>query len=177
MGRTSQTDGNKPHKEKRSGKKDKIVTPEAIKKRINKDGSERKKAKWHPGTVDKREAAKIQRRTDLLLRKKPFERLVRGKMAEIQREEDPTGDDPRFKRLVFPVLQEATERYLVVLYKHGKRASAHGKRVTLMGRDVRLICAIREGGNNPFEPNLPATTGSRTAGSASSSSESSSASE
>ena len=36
-----------------------------------------KKFRWHPGTVALREIRKFQKGTDLLLRKAPFQRLVR----------------------------------------------------------------------------------------------------
>jgi histone H3/H4 len=158
MGRTQQTDGNKPS----AAKKSKVLVPdEETRKTVNKDGSLRKKPKFHPGTVDRREGKKLMRSVHVQLRKKPFERLVRDVVAKIQEDVDPDADPVRIKRLVFPALQEATERHMVVLYKQSVNATAHGKRKKLMGKDVRLVCGIRNGGNNPFEPTLAATTGGR----------------
>merc|ERR1712159_49562 len=64
-----------------------------------------KKFRWRPGTVALRQIKKYQKSTDLLMRKAPFQRLVR---------ELATGhkDGLRWQASAVAALQEATEAYV-----------------------------------------------------------------
>ena len=62
----------------------------------------RKRARYRPGTVALREIRKYQRSTELLIKKLPFQRLVR----EIAQDVAP---DLRFQSTAILALQEATE--------------------------------------------------------------------
>merc|ERR1712225_43699 len=66
-----------------------------------------KKFRWRPGTVALRQIKKYQKSTDLLMRKAPFQRLVR---------ELATGhkDGLRWQASAVAALQEATEAYVTV---------------------------------------------------------------
>ena len=92
--------------------------------------------RYRPGTVALREIRKFQKSTDLLIRKIPFQRLVR----EIA-EQNHVGI--RFQSTALLALQEAAEAFLVGLFEDSNRCAIHAKRVTLMPRDLQLARRIR----------------------------------
>merc|ERR1712184_103730 len=63
-----------------------------------------------PGTVALREIRKYQKSTDLLIRKLPFQRLVREIAQDYK-------SDLRFQSSAVAALQEASESYLVGLFE------------------------------------------------------------
>jgi histone H3 len=73
-------------------------------------GGVKKPHRFRPGTVALREIRKYQKGTELLLRKLPFQRLVR-EIAQDYR------SDLRFQSLALLALQEATEAFLVGLFE------------------------------------------------------------
>jgi histone H3 len=97
---------------------------------------EKKPHRYRPGTVALREIRKYQKSTDLLLRKVPFQRLVR----EIARD---FKDDVRFQGSAIDALQHAAEAYLVGLFEDTNLCAIHAKRVTIMPRDMQLARRIR----------------------------------
>jgi histone H3 len=70
----------------------------------------KKHRRFRPGTVALREIRRYQKSTDLLLRKLPFQRLVR----EIAQEHK---ENLRFQSSAVLAIQEATESYLVGLFE------------------------------------------------------------
>ena len=66
----------------------------------------KKPHRFRPGTVALREIRKYQRSTDLLIRKMPFQRVVR----EIAQDHK---TDLRFQSSAIAALQEAAEAYLI----------------------------------------------------------------
>lgn len=91
---------------------------------------------FSPGTVALREIRKYQKSTELLIRKLPFQRLVR----EIAQEHKP---DLRFQSTAIGALQEAAEAYLVSLFEDTNLCAIHAKRVTIFPRDIQLARRIR----------------------------------
>ena len=89
-----------------------------------------------PGTVALREIRKYQKSTELLIRKLPFQRLVR----EIAQGFKP---DLKFQSQAIFALQEAAESYLVGLFEDTNLCAIHAKRVTIMPRDLQLARRIR----------------------------------
>ena len=83
-----------------------------------------------------REIRKYQKSTDLLIRKLPFQRLVREIAHEFKQE-------LRFQSSAVLALQEAAEAYLVSLFEDTNLAAIHAKRVTIMTRDLQLAKRIR----------------------------------
>jgi histone H3 len=79
---------------------------------------------------------KYQKGTELLLRKLPFQRLVR-EIAQDYR------SDLRFQSLALLALQEATEAFLVGLFEDANVCAIHAKRVTIMPKDIALARRIR----------------------------------
>ena len=96
----------------------------------------KKPHRFRPGTVALREIRKYQKSTDLLIRKRPFQRLVR----EIAQDERP---DLRFQSAALLALQEAAEAYLVGLFEDTNLCAIHAKRVTIMPKDMHLARRIR----------------------------------
>jgi len=95
-----------------------------------------KKHRFRPGTVALREIRKYQKSTDLLIRKAPFQRLVREVAREYKQ-------DLRFQSQAVLALQEAAEAYLVGLYEDSNCCAVHAKRVTIMPKDMQLAKRIR----------------------------------
>ena len=92
--------------------------------------------RFKPGTVSLREIRRYQKSTELLIRKLPFQRLVR----EIANE---TKSDLRFQSSAVLALQEAAEAYMVGLFEDTNLCAIHAKRVTIMPRDMQLAKRIR----------------------------------
>lgn len=92
--------------------------------------------RFHPGTVALREIRRYQKSTDLLMRKLPFQRLVR----EIAEE---TRSEQRFQASALAALQEASEAYLVELLEDANVVTIHAKRVTVMGKDLLVVKRLR----------------------------------
>ncbi len=97
---------------------------------------QRKPARWRPGTVALREIRFYQRSTELLLRKLPFQRLVREIAQDFK-------TDLRFQGSAVLALQEASEAYLVGLFENTNLCAIHAKRVTIMPKDMQLARRIR----------------------------------
>ena len=85
-----------------------------------------------------REIRRFQKTTDVLIRKAPFQRLVR----QITQELFPN-KDLRFQSIAVLALQEAAEAYVVGLLEDTNLAAMHAKRVTIMPRDMILARRIR----------------------------------
>merc|ERR1712078_469755 len=99
-------------------------------------GQGNKTRRFKPGTKALREIKKFQKTTDLLLRRLPFQRLVR----EIAHEHNV---DLMFQGQALLALQEASEMYLVGMFEDTNLAAIHGKRVTIMPRDLQLARRLR----------------------------------
>ena len=78
-----------------------------------------------------REIRKFQKSTDLLIRKAPFQCLVKEVAQEFK-------NDLRFQSTAILALQEASEAYLVGLFEDTNLCAIHAKRVTIMPKDIQL---------------------------------------
>ena len=127
---------------KKAGKSGASEAPKsAIQKPASKKpaGTGKKKAhRFRPGTVALREIRRYQKSTDLLIRKLPFQRLVREIAQDYK-------TDLRFQAASIHALQEATEDYLVGLFEDTNLCAIHAKRVTIMPKDMQLACRIKPG--------------------------------
>lgn len=92
--------------------------------------------RFRPGTVALREIRKYQKSTELLIRKLPFQRLVR-EIAQDYKE------DLRFQSNAIAALQEAAEAYMVGMFEDTNLCAIHAKRVTIQPKDVQLARRIR----------------------------------
>ncbi len=99
-------------------------------------GGVKKPHRFRPGTVALREIRKYQKSTELLIRKLPFQRLVREVAQGFE-------SDLRFQTSAIQALQEAAESYLVGLFEDTNLCAIHARRVTIMPKDVQLARRIR----------------------------------
>ncbi len=99
-----------------------------------------KKRRWRPGTLALREIKKYQRGGDLLLLKRPFQRLVREVMSHYDTSD---GTPYRMQSTAVEALQEASEAYIVALFEDCNLCAIHAKRVTIQEKDMKLARRIR----------------------------------
>lgn len=98
--------------------------------------SGKKPYRYRPGTVALKEIRKYQKGTELLIKKLPFQRLVREIAQDYK-------SDLRFQSSAVAALQEASEAYLVSLFEDTNLCAIHAKRVTIMSKDLQLARRIR----------------------------------
>ena len=97
----------------------------------------KKPRRYRPGTVALREIRKYQKNTDLLLRKLPFQRLVREICNNC------TNHNLKFQSTAMLALQEAAEAYLVGVFEDTNLCAIHAKRVTIQPKNMQLARRIR----------------------------------
>lgn len=93
---------------------------------------------FHPGTVSLREIRKLQKSTELLLPRAPFQRLVRDTVVEVCPD---VGF--RFQPDALAALQDAAEAYLVGLFEDVNLCALHAGRVTVSSGDFGLALRVR----------------------------------
>ena len=114
----------------------KQLATKAARKNAPATGGVKKPHRYRPGTVALREIRRYQKSTELLIRKLPFQRLVREIAQEFK-------TDLRFQGSAVLALQEASEAYLVGLFEDTNLCAIHAKRVTIMPKDIQLARRIR----------------------------------
>ncbi len=113
----------------------KQLAAKAARKAAPKEGTKAAR-RYRPGTVAMREIRRYQKSTDLLLKKAPFQRLVREVAQDFK-------TDLRFQSSAVMALQEASEAYLVGLFEDTNLCAIHARRVTIMPKDMQLARRIR----------------------------------
>ena len=121
----------------------------------------KKPHRFRPGTVALREIRRYQKSTELLIRKLPFQRLVREIAQDFKVRPSPLfrtylfwkyinslvaspfQTDLRFQSSAVMALQEAAEAYLVSLFEDTNLAAIHAKRVTIQPKDLALARRLR----------------------------------
>jgi len=114
------------------------VSRESLAEKKPKEEAAKKRHRYRPGTVALREIRRYQKSTELLIRKLPFQRLVKEIAATLK-------EDLRFQAAAIMALQEASEAYLVALFEDTNLCAIHAKRVTIKDIDMRLALRIRGG--------------------------------
>ena len=97
-------------------------------------GGVKKPHRYKPGTVALREIRRYQRSTETLIRKLPFQRLVREIAHDFK-------NDLRFQSTAIGALQEASESYLTSLFEDSNLCAIHAKRVTIRRCPPFVFCA------------------------------------
>ena len=92
--------------------------------------------RYRAGTAALKDIHHFQKTSVLLIRKLPFQRLVREIAQDFK-------TDLRFQSAVILCLQEATEAYLVRLFDDANLCAIHARRVTIMPRDIKLARRIQ----------------------------------
>ena len=99
-------------------------------------GGVKKKRRMRPGTVALREIRHYQKRTNLLMQKLPFQRLVRELAQDWK-------CDMRFQPSALDALHVASEDYLIRLFEDCNLCAIHAKRVTIQPKDMQLARRLR----------------------------------
>lgn len=108
----------------------KVPKEEAVKKR---------KFRYRPGTLALRQIRRLQKTTELLIPKAPFQRLVREVVQKLHYSSTPF----LWQTSALGALHEAAEAYLVGLFEDTNLCAIHAKRVTIMPKDIQLARRIR----------------------------------
>ena len=114
----------------------KQLASKAARKATPSTGGVKKSRRYRPGTVALREIRRYQKSTDLLLKKAPFQRLVREVAQDFK-------TDLRFQSTAVMALQEASEAFLIGLFEDTNLCAIHARRVTIMPKDMQLARRIR----------------------------------
>ena len=99
-------------------------------------GRQVKPHRYRAGTVALQDIRHFQKTSALLIRKLPFQRLVREIAQDYK-------TDLRFQSTAILCLQEAAEAYLVRLFNDANLCAIHTKQVTIMPKDILLARRIR----------------------------------
>ncbi|KAK8913434.1 histone H3 [Metarhizium anisopliae] len=109
----------------------KQLASKAARKEPASSGRVKRPFRYKPGTVALREIRRYQKSTELLIRKLPFQRLVREVAQDFK-------SDLRFQSSAIQALQEVVEAYLVSLFEDTNLCAIHAKRVTIQSLARRL---------------------------------------
>ena len=114
----------------------KQLATKAARKSAPATGGVRKPHRFRPGTRALREIRHMQKTTHLLIKKLPFQRLVREIAQDFK-------TDLRFQLQAVMALQEASEAYMIGLLEDSNLCAIHAKRVTIMPKDIQLSRRLR----------------------------------
>ncbi|CAD7673749.1 unnamed protein product [Nyctereutes procyonoides] len=114
----------------------KQLATKAARKSAPATGGVKKPHRYRPGTVALREIRRYQKSTELLIRKLPFQRLVREIAQDFK-------TDLRFQSSAVMALQEACEAYLVGLFEDTNLCAIHAKRCRAGSRGSGLVMSGR----------------------------------
>ena len=118
--------------------KKRAKTPTQMKVRGPKEKKmdEKHRRRYRPGMLALREIRKYQKSTELLIRKLPFLQLVQEIGQQFM-------SGIKFQGTAVMALQEASEAYLISLFKDSNLCAIHAKQCTIMPKDIQLAHHIR----------------------------------
>ena len=96
----------------------------------------KKPHRYRPGTVALRKIRQFQKSMELLIRRLPFQSLVREIAQDLK-------GRLNFASGAILALQEAAEAYLIGLFEDTNLCAIHTKRITIMPKDIQLARHIR----------------------------------
>ena len=124
----------------------KHISHKVLRKRIIPTGGIKKPHRYRPGMVALREIRWYQRSTENLIKRTPFQKLIR----QISQEYCICPDGPgtpsvqvHFQSTAIAALQEAAENFIVGLFEDINLLAIHARHVTIMPRDIQLALCIR----------------------------------
>ena len=109
------------------------------KKRTKSSAGVKMPHRYRPGTVALREIRRMQSKSDLLIRKLPYQRLVRELFGNEIVNARGTSLHYRFQSTALLAMQEATEARLINTFEDVNFLAIHAKRVTIQDKDVKLL--------------------------------------
>lgn len=136
MARTKQTARKATLGQKKTAGKVPVAKLPSAKRKFKFPSIKERKKRVRPGEKALKEIRQYQKSSELLIRKLPFQRLVREIVANLQKE-------LRFQSTALLALQEAAEAYLVGLFEDTNACAIHAKRVTIKPSDMLLAQRIR----------------------------------
>ena len=111
------------------------------KKRAANAQSQRKPHRYRPGTVALREIRRVQKTTNLLIRKIPFQRVVREIAADFP--EHNKGEPFKWQATAVLATQTEAEQYVTYLMTDTQDVTFHKKQVTIVPKDLQLARRLR----------------------------------
>ena len=124
----------------------KHISRKVLREGINPTGGIKKPHRYRPGMLALREIRWYQRSTENLIKRTPFQKLIR----EISQEYHICPDGPgtpsvqvHFQSTAVAALQEAAENFIVGLFEDVNLLAIHARCVTIMPRDIWLALHIR----------------------------------
>ena len=125
----------------------KHISHKILRKGIAPTGGIKKPHRYRPGMVALREIRWYQRSTENLIKRTPFQKLIR----EISQEYRICPDGPgtpsvqvHFQSTAIAALQEAAENFIVGLFEDINLLAIHARCVTIMPRDIWLALVLEE---------------------------------
>ena len=117
----------------------KHLSHKILRKGITPTGGIKKPHRYQPGMVALREIRRYQRSTENLIKKTPFQKLIR----EISQEYRICPDGPgtpsvqvHFQSTAIAALQEAAENFILGLFEDVNLLAIHARHVTIMPHDI-----------------------------------------
>ncbi|CAI2382499.1 unnamed protein product [Moneuplotes crassus] len=123
-------------KNSRPSKKEETRPSSRSKRRAADTIKEKRKVRYHPGTVALREIKKYQKEQKRLSAKVPFIRKVRAILSSLDSE-------IRLKEATIEAFREAAEAYMTDILSDANLCAIHAKRQTVMTKDLLLATKIR----------------------------------
>ena len=124
----------------------KHIAHKVLKKGIVPTGGIKKPHRYQPGMIALREIRRYQQSTDNLIKRTPFQKLIR-KISQEYRicPEGPGTPSVQvcFQSTVIAALQEAAENFIVGLFEDINLLAIHARCVTIMPRDIHLALCNR----------------------------------
>ena len=124
----------------------KHISHKVLRKGIVPTGGIKKPHRYSPGMVALREIRRYQRSTESLIKRTPFQKLIR----EISQEYRICPDGPgtpsvqvQFQSTAIAALQKAAENFIVGLFEDVNLLAIHARCVSIMLRDIHLALCIR----------------------------------
>ena len=117
-----------------------------LRKGISPMGGIKKPHRYWPGMVALRKIWCYQRSTENLIKKTPFQKLIREISQEYRKCPDGPGTPSvqvLFQSTAIEALQEATKNFIVQLFEDVNLLAVHVRCVTIMPWDIRLALRIR----------------------------------
>lgn len=121
------------------------VGPPKVRTGGSSHGGVKHKRRYRPGTVALREIRRYQKSTELLIRKAPFQRLVREIVKDTPSNLAHGGfcNEYRMTGSALLAIQEAAEAYLAGLFEDTNLCALHANRTTIMPKDMQLARRLR----------------------------------
>lgn len=98
----------------------------------------KKPHRFRPGTVALRNIRKHQKKSDLIIPRLPFKRLVREVLQEF------IDDNVRVSEDAYLMLQHYVEASIISYYQNSLLAAIHADRTRLQPKDMGLVSRIQE---------------------------------